>query len=470
VDLGGGRNRLGGSALAHAYEQVGDVSPDVADASLLTRAFDAVQQLIEERRVWAGHDRSDGGLVTALLEMAFAGNCGFEVDLPGDAADAIPLLFAEELGLLLEVAEADEALARAAFRCRDVACVPIGRTAAGPAVRIRVGGELVLADDVRDLRDVWEATAFELEKLQANPDCVAQEQAGLRARRMPDWHLRFTPALTAPAVLARSSKPKVAILREEGSNGDREMTSAFHAAGFETWDIAMTDLAAGRVDLDGFRGLVAVGGFSYADVLDAAKGWAGVIRFNAAIRDSFERFRNRPDTFSLGVCNGCQLFALLGWVPWPGIPDAAQPRFIHNESGRFESRFTSVRIDHSPAVMFRGMEGSTLGIRMAHGEGRARFPATSILAQVEQQGLAPLRFVDDGGASSEVYPFNANGSPHGIAGLCSPDGRHLAVMPPPERTFLPWHWAWRPNAWRSLEASPWLRMFQNAREWCERGS
>lgn len=470
VDLGGGRNRLGGSALAHAFGQIGDESPDLEDASLLARAFDAVQQLIERGRVTAGHDRSDGGLVTALLEMAFAGNCGFDVDLEGDAADALPLLFAEELGLLLEVDEADVAEAEEAFRGRDVACVPIGRTTAGPAVRIRIGGRTVLDDDVRDLRDVWEATAFALERLQANPGFVAQEQAGLRHRAAPPYRLSFPPAPTPPAVLARSSKPKVAILREEGSNGDREMTSAFHMAGFETWDVAMSDLAAGRVDLDGFRGLVAVGGFSYADVLDAAKGWAGVIRFNAAIRDSFERFRERPDTFSLGVCNGCQLFALLGWVPWTGIPDAVQPRFIHNASGRFESRFATVRIEKSPALMFRGMEDSTLGVWMAHGEGRARFPDPAVLEDVERRALAPLRFVDDGGAVSETYPFNPNGSPNGIAGLCSPDGRHLAVMPHPERTFLPWQWAWMPASWRTLEASPWLRMFQNAREWCDDGS
>jgi phosphoribosylformylglycinamidine synthase len=210
-----------------------------------------------------------------------------------------------------------------------------------------------------------------------------------------------------------------------------------------------------------------VGGFSYADVLDAAKGWAGVIRFNESIRDAFERFRARPDTFTLGVCNGCQLFALLGWVPWRGIADAAQPRFIQNESGRFESRFTTVRIEASPAVMLRGMEGSTLGIWMAHGEGRAWFPDPAILEAVERQALAPLRFVDDHGAVTEAYPFNANGSPRGIAGLCSPDGRHLAVMPHPERTFLPWQWAWMPDSWRDLEASPWLRLFQNAREWCD---
>ena len=468
IDLGGGRNRLGGSALAHVFGQIGDEAPDVDDASHLARAFDAVQQLLEERRVAAGHDRSDGGLVTTLLEMAFAGNCGIDIELPGDAADTVAILFAEELGLVLEVDDGDEAEAIDAFRSRGVACVPIGRTTADPAIRIRVGGETVLDDDVRDLRDLWEATAFRLERLQADPGCVAEEEAGLRHRTAPAYSLSFTPSRTPADRLARRGKPKVAILREEGSNGDREMSSAFHTAGFEVWDVAMSDLAAGRIDLDDFRGLAAVGGFSYADVMDAAKGWAGVIRFNDAIRASFDHFRARPDTFSLGVCNGCQLLALLGWVPWSGIADALQPRFIHNESGRFESRFPTVRVEESPAIMFRGMERSTLGVWVAHGEGRAYFPDPAMLDEVERRGLVPLRFADDAGNPSEAYPFAPNGSPRGIAGLCSPDGRHLAVMPHPERTFLPWQWAWKPRSWRDLEASPWLRMFQNAREWCER--
>jgi phosphoribosylformylglycinamidine synthase len=247
------------------------------------------------------------------------------------------------------------------------------------------------------------------------------------------------------------------------------MLSAFYSAGFESWDITMTDLLAGGVDLSGFRGLVFVGGFSYADVLDAAKGWAGVIRFNQGLWDQFQDFYNRPDTFSLGVCNGCQLHALLGWVPWQGIADGVQPRFIQNGSGRFESRFVTVQVQESPAIMLQGMAGATLGIWLQHGEGQAFFPDRKILDEVERTGLAPLRFVNDEGQITEEYPFNPNSSPQGIAALCSPDGRHLAMMPHPERTFLKWQWGYMPRELKErLAASPWLRMFQNAREWCSR--
>ncbi len=468
VDLGGGRHRLGGSALAQVYEQVGDRAPDVDDPALLGRAFDVVQHLLGERRILAGHDRSDGGLVTTLLEMAFAGNCGLDVNLAGGESDALAALFAEELGLVLEVDAADERRVLDAFRRAAVPCEPIGSVVPEPQIAIRVGGQEVLRADMRVLRDTWEATSFALDRLQANPDCVAEERTGLRTRTIPPYTVPFTPAPTAVALLEAAAKPLVAILREEGSNGDREMTSAFYAAGFEPWDVTMTDLRQGRVTLERFRGIAFVGGFSFADVLDSAKGWAGVIRFNQAVWRQFDAFHARPDTFSLGVCNGCQLMALLGWIPLPGIPDDRQPRFVQNASGRFESRFATVRIEESPALMFRGMAGATLGIWVAHGEGRAHFPDVAMLERVEREHLAPLRFVDDDGRVTEAYPFNPNGSPRGVTGLCSPDGRHLAVMPHPERTVLPWQWGWMPEAWRHrFAASPWLRMFQNARAWCE---
>jgi phosphoribosylformylglycinamidine synthase len=469
VDLGGGRHRLGGSSLAQVYGQVGHESPDVEDAALLKRAFSVVQDLIAEGVITAGHDRSDGGLVVTLLEMAFAGNCGIEVDFDADAAQAIPLLFSEELGLVLEVAGQDVTKALAAFESADVPCTSIGRTNAEKAVRIRCSGVPVLEDDVRDLRDLWESTSFEIDKLQADPGRVAEERNGLRHRTGPAYSVSFGVEPTPREILESTSKPRVAIVREEGSNGDREMTSAFFAAGFEPWDVVMSDLLAGRIELAEFRGVAFVGGFSYADVLDSAKGWAGVIRFNEALWRQFQDFYDRPDTFSLGVCNGCQLHALLGWVPWLGIADDLQPRFIQNGSGRFESRFATVRIQESPAVMLQGMEGSTLGIWVQHGEGRAYFPDDEILQKVKRENLAPIRFVDDEGSVTEAYPFNPNSSPDGITALCSPDGRHLAMMPHPERTFLKWNWGWMPrDLKRSLAASPWLKMFQNAREWCDR--
>lgn len=467
VDLGSGRNRLGGSALAQCFGQVGDETPDLEDPALLKRAFETVQRLIEAGIVSAGHDRSDGGLITTVLEMAFAGNCGLEINLP-PAAGTQPMatLFSEELGLAMEVDDHDVAATLGLFRQARVPCAVIGRTLAAPEISIAVGGVTVLEADMRQLRDTWEATSFQLERLQADPAHVKQEEQGLKERHEPPLNLSFTPLATAPAILKTPSKPTVAILREEGSNSDREMTSAFHMAGFECWDVTMSDLIHGRITLDGFRGLAAVGGFSYADVLDSAKGWAGSIRFNDDLRRQFDHFYRRPDTFSLGVCNGCQLLALLGWVPWRGLADTAQPRFIHNASGRFESRFATVTIEASPSIMLQGMEGSILGIWLQHGEGRALFPDNAILERVRAEGLAPVRYVDDSGCATGSYPFNPNGSPEGIAALCSPDGRHLAIMPHPERTFLPWQWAWMPRSWRPMEVSPWLKIFQNAREWC----
>jgi phosphoribosylformylglycinamidine synthase len=250
------------------------------------------------------------------------------------------------------------------------------------------------------------------------------------------------------------------------------MTSAFYQAGFSPWDVTMNDLIQRRVTLDRFRGLVSVGGFSYADVPESAKGWAAAIRFNEKLKKMFDDFYHRSDTFSLGVCNGCQLFALLGWVPWLGISDHQQPRFVQNVSGRFESRWATVKILESPAIMFKGMTDSTLGIWVAHGEGRLHFPDPTLMDEVINKKLVSVVFVDDEGRRdgkiSKSYPFNPNGSPFGITGLCTPDGRHLAMMPHPERSFLKWQWPWLPADMRDeVKESPWIQMFQNARAWCD---
>ena len=466
IDLGNGRNRLGGTALAQVYGQVGAESPDMDDPELLKRAFHAVQDLISKGLALSGHDRSDGGLATTLLEMAFAGNCGLDVRI--DGAAPIPILFSEELGLAIEYLPKDEKTILALLSKAKVPCLRIGNTTEAKRIRIKFGGGLVLNEDMRSLRSVWEETSHRLELLQANPVCVAEEKKNIHDRPGPSYKVTFRPEAATPAVMKKRKKPTVAVIREEGSNSDREMSSAFHQAGFDVWDATMTDFLDGKVELDDFRGVAFVGGFSYADVLDSAKGWAGVIRFNKNIYNRFRKFYERPDTFSLGVCNGCQLMALLGWVPWQGIEDRRQPRFVHNLSGRFESRFSTVRIFQSPSIMLKGMEGSTLGIWVAHGEGRAFFPGKDILRKVESLSLAPVRYVDDRGKTTMEYPFNPNGSANGIAALCSPDGRHLAIMPHPERTFLKWQWGWMPEEWKkSLKASPWLKLFQNAREWCE---
>jgi len=400
VDLCPGKARLGGSALSTVFGQLGDESPDLEDCALFKRAFDATQRLLDLRLIRAGHDRSDGGIVVTALEMAFAGNCGFELSVPpapspsaskGQESNehaAIRALFSEELGLLLEVADKDVDAVLAAYSTASVPCVAVGRTQAKRIVSVSVGGVLVLPEtDMPILRDAWEATSFALERLQCNPACVESERALLKTRPGPAYSLSFRPTPTEPALLSApaSSKFKVAVVRQEGSNGDREMISALYLAGFDPWDVNMNDLLAGQVDLQAFRGIVFVGGFSYADVNDSAKGWAGVIRFNAELRERLEAFRTRPDTFSLGICNGCQLLALLGWVPFPttqptaqggsgSVPEQEQPRLVHNESGRFESRWSTVLVQRSPSVLLKGMEGSSLGVWVAHGEGRCVHP------------------------------------------------------------------------------------------------
>ena len=467
IDLGNGRDRLGGSALAQVYNQVGVESPDVDDPGLLKRAFNAVQGLISKGLILSGHDRSDGGLATTLLEMAFSGNCGLDIAVGG--AGAIPCLFSEELGLVIEYLPKDETAITFRLRKAKVPFRILGRTTTGKRIRVRFNGRIVLDEEMRGLRETWEETSHRLERLQANPKCITEEKKNIHDRQGPSYRVTFSPKAAFPAVIRKRKNPAVAVIREEGSNSDREMSSAFYQAGFDVWDVTMTDFLGGKVDLNRFRGMAFVGGFSYADVLDSAKGWAGVIRFNRDIFEQFRRFYDRTDTFSLGVCNGCQLMALLGWIPWTGIEDRHQPRFIHNLSGRFESRFSTVRIFPSPSIMLAGMQGSTLGIWVAHGEGRAYFPRKEILRKVESLSLAPVRYVDDRREPTMKYPFNPNGSANGIAALCSTDGRHLAIMPHPERTFLKWQWAWMPEEWRkNLKASPWIKMFQNAREWCEK--
>ena len=466
LDLAPGKNRLGGSALAQAFGQIGDWSPDVNDPQLLKQVFQAVQDLIAEKLILAGHDRSDGGLATTVAEMTMSGNCGVKVTLD-EKEGTIPQLFSEELGLVFEYLRVDEDRICSMLRARAIPFRILGDTQIERQVVLQRGGEVVLDIATPTLLSWWEATSDEIEQLQMNP-IRAREQSGRHERPGPKYHLNFEPQPTPERVLLRENKPKVTILREEGSNGDREMASAFYAAGFEPWDLTMTDLLNGDVSLDRFRGLVFVGGFSYADVLDSAKGWAGIIRFNDRLREMFDAFYRRPDAFSLGVCNGCQLMALLGWVPWMGIPDTKQPRFIRNASDRFESRWPTIKIVESPAIMLRGMENSSFGIWVAHGEGRLYCPDLDILRAAREKNLAPVYFVDDEGAATEKYPFNPNGSSLGMAAFCSPDGRHLAIMPHPERAFLKWQWPWMPESWKSsLRASPWLRMFQNARAWCE---
>jgi phosphoribosylformylglycinamidine synthase len=469
IDLSYGEARLGGSALAQAYKQLGDTCPDVEDEILLREVFESVQDLVGTGLVASLHDRSDGGLVVTLIEMAIAGNFGATVKLGGEN-DVIPALFSEELGLVLEVKPEYLSEVRNHLDLHHIPNERIGTVGPeGGYLRIIHDGEEVLNRDLHELRARWEATSSQLEELQADPECARAEFDYLTdpVLRSPDWRLCFEPRATPPEIMEAEAKPVVAVLRQEGSNGDREMIAALMAAGFNVWDVTMSDLLAGRVHLRQFQGVVFPGGFSFGDVLDAGKGWAGVIRYNHRLVEQFEEFYARSDTFSLGVCNGAQLMLLLGWAPFKLLPDELLPRFVKNRSGRFESRFTTVQILPSPAMMFRGMVGSQLGVWVAHGEGRLVVPEMQIHYDILDQELAPLRFVDEHSWPTEAYPLNPNGSPEGITALCSPDGRHLAMMPHPERLSNQlWQWPYLPESWEDFEASPWLRMFQNAREWC----
>jgi phosphoribosylformylglycinamidine synthase len=481
IDLSKGKNRLGASALAHCYKQVGDDCPDVDDPEFLKNAFNAIQEMIDEELILSGHDRSDGGLITAILEMAFSGDCGMKIifdsllkkDMPFSEKDILPHLFSEELGLLVEYLPDKESRVCSILERYSVPFKIIAETLKEKRIKIDISinnsdAITIFDQDMKDLRALWEETSYQIDRLQANPDCVEEEKMAIYDRKGPEYKLSFEPEETPEIWIKRDTKPEVAIIREEGSNGDREMASAFYSAGFEPWDVMMTDILNGSINLDRFKGIAFVGGFSYADVLDSAKGWAGTIRLNKKLYEKFYKFYHRDDTFSLGVCNGCQLMALLGWVPWSEIEDIHQPRFIHNKSGRFESRFSTVKILKSPSIMLKGMEGSILGIWVAHGEGYAHFPEISLLEEVIKNELAPIRYVDDNGDITEKYPYNPNGSPLGITALCTPDGRHLAMMPHPERTFLKWQWPWMPESMKKLlKASPWLRLFQNARQWCD---
>jgi phosphoribosylformylglycinamidine synthase len=471
IEIAKHKARLGGSALAQGYGQVGNESPDVDDPEMLKRAFNAIQKLISENLILAGHDISDGGIITTFLEMAFAGNCGLRIRMDGPWSP-LERLFAEELGAVIECHVSD---VRKVFEILDSFRLPstlIGETTEEKKILVIYNLRKVLESSMCVLREWWEETSYHIERLQMNSQCADQERKNIFDRKGPRYSIPFKPKPTPAHLLEVKDKPEVAILREEGSNGDREMTSAFYQAGFSPWDITMTDLISGRTTLDRFRGLVAVGGFSYADVPESAKGWAAAIRFNGRLRKMFDDFYHRSDTFSLGVCNGCQLFALLGWVPWLGIPDHKQPRFVQNVSGRFESRWVTIKILESPAILFKGMADATLGIWVAHGEGRLHFPDPTVMDEVIIKKLVSVVFVDDEGRMdgkiSQSYPFNPNGAPFGITGLCTHDGRHLALMPHPERSFLKWQWPWMPGYLNDeLKASPWIQMFQNAREWCD---
>jgi phosphoribosylformylglycinamidine synthase len=461
IDVCGGRRRLGGSALAQVYGQLGNEAPDLDDPDLLAAFFEFIQRERRETRILAYHDVADGGLFAALAEMAFAARCGLDITLDGIPAPSLPALFAEELGAVIQVRAPDaDAMLRAA-RDAGLAASLIGTAITGDRIRIVRHGEVVLDESRIDLHRAWSATSHAMQMLRDNPDVVDQEYAALLDVADPGISPRLTfdpdDDVAAPYI-ARGARPRVAILREQGVNGQVEMAAAFDGAGFDAYDIHMTDLAAGRRSLAEFRGFVACGGFSYGDVLGAGEGWAKSILFNPRVCDGFAEFFARPDIFALGVCNGCQMMSALREM----IPGAAHwPRFVRNQSEQFEGRFVMVEVTASASLFFAGMAGSRLPVATAHGEGYAEFRDVAALAAV--QPLVALRFVDTRGQATEGYPHNVNGSPQGITGLTNEDGRFTILMPHPERVHRTLQMSWHPDEWG--DASPWMRMFRNARTW-----
>jgi phosphoribosylformylglycinamidine synthase len=469
VDLGGGRNRLGGSCLAQVYGRIGHDAPDCDEPRRLRGFVEAMVRLRRAGLLLAYHDRSDGGLLATLAEMAFAGRCGFEVRLSSAGREAaIAELFAEELGAVLQVetARIDEVRAVLAAAGLGPLVHDLGTVEAMDRILVGDAGGTVLLDVPRtELRAAWSETSYRLQSLRDNPACAREEHERAVDAQDPGLfaHLTYDPAedVAAPYVL-RGARPEVAILREQGVNSQLEMAAVFDRAGFKPADVHMTDLIAGRATLGGFKGLVACGGFSYGDVLGAGEGWAKSILFNPMLREQFGAFFARPDSFSLGVCNGCQMMSALQ----PLIPGAAHwPRFVRNRSEQFEGRVCLVEVLPTPSVFFRGMEGSVLPIAVAHGEGRAEFADAEAERACAGGGLVSLRWVDNHGRPATTYPANPNGSPAGITGLTTTDGRVTILMPHPERVFRTVQNSWHPWDW--AEDGGWTRMFRNARVWVD---
>jgi phosphoribosylformylglycinamidine synthase len=481
IDLGAGRNRMGGSALAQVYSQTGGAAPDVDDAAALKTFFEMVQRLNSDGLLLAYHDRSDGGLLAALCEMAFASHIGLDILLDRLEGDVISALFNEELGAVIQVRRSDLLSVMTQFRAAGLDVHRVAIPAAHGRITITRNGATLFDENATALQRLWSATTYQMQKLRDNPDCAQQEYDRILDVDDPGLHAHLTydvsedifparpepvegqdsavhPSTSSGRTAALLARPRIAILREQGVNGHVEMAAAFDRAGFAAVDVHMSDIIAGRVALSGFRGVAACGGFSYGDVLGAGEGWAKSILFNPRARDEFEAFFRRSDTFALGVCNGCQMMSNLHEI----IPGAGNwAHFARNLSEQFEARFVMVEVPQSPSILFEGMAGSRMPIVVAHGEGYADFNGAEKL--LAAQPLVALRYVDNSGRPTETYPLNPNGSPQGITGLTTPDGRFTIMMPHPERVFRAVQNSWHPREWK--ESGAWLRLFQNARKW-----
>ncbi|MFZ0565459.1 MAG: phosphoribosylformylglycinamidine synthase [Chlamydiales bacterium] len=453
IDLGEGKNRLGGSCVAQVFNQIGDHPPDIDHPEVLKYYFQAIQELLEKKLLLAYHDRSDGGLFVTALEMAFAGHTGITLDLTCLGEDTFSILFNEELGALIQIRKEDrrEVLQILKKHAIESICHTIGHLTDDFQICVRSKGKKVLENAWSFYRDLWGQTTFQIQSIRDNPVTALEEHTQKLDTNDVGLHSRLTFSLES-SLPDGNHRPKVAILREQGTNGYLEMAAAFDRVGFTSVDIHMNDILSGKIDLEDFQGLVASGGFSYGDVLGAGVGWAHSILHNKRSRQIFERFFHREDTFALGVCNGCQMFSLLKDL----IPGAEHwPRFLPNRSGSFEARVCMVEITPSPSIFFQGMVGSRIPIVVAHGEGR-----------VEEANLSThvvLRYIDNYGNPTEKYPANPNGSTQGVTGFTTSDGRVTIMMPHPERVFRSIQHSWHPEDW--AEDSPWLQVFRNAYVW-----
>lgn len=462
IDLGAGKNRLGGSALGQVYSELGDIAPDVDDPQLVKAFFESIQALRAEGRLLAYHDRSDGGLFATLCEMAFAARCGLEIRVDGLGDNAVTALFNEELGAVIQVREADTGEVLEQLRKQGLSAQLIGAPNSSQRISFSRGGRVVFADNRAVLQRHWSQTSHRLQTLRDEPGCARQEYDNISDAKDPGLSatLSFDVNEDVAAPYLNLARPRVAILREQGVNGQVEMAWAFHRSGFETVDVHMQDILSGRSNLDDFAGLVACGGFSYGDVLGAGRGWANSVLLHNAARDSFEAFFARTDRFALGVCNGCQMMSGLQEII-PGTDD--WPAFHRNRSEQFEARFCMVEVQDSSSIMLDGMRGSRLPIAVAHGEGRAEFGDADAVRRLESGHQISMRYVDHYGQTTQHYPQNPNGSTSGITGLCNADGRITIMMPHPERVVRTVTNSWHPADWG--EDAPWLRLFANARKW-----
>ena len=470
IDLGRGQNRMGASILAQVYSQLGRQAPDVDDAEDLKAFFAVIQGLNADGHLLAYHDRSDGGLLVSALEMAFAGHCGLNLQLDGLAEsreELAAILFNEELGALIQVRQDATPDVLAQFSAAGLGdCVAvIGQPVNNGDVAIKFNDQPVFTGQRRLLQRQWAETSHRIQRLRDNVDCADQEFDALLEEDNPGLSVKLgfdvNDNIAAPYI-KKGVRPQVAVLREQGVNGQVEMAAAFDRAGFAALDVHMSDILAGRVDLNDFKGLVACGGFSYGDVLGAGEGWAKSALFNTRARDAFQGFFERKDSFTLGVCNGCQMLSNLHEL----IPGSEfWPHFVRNRSEQFEARVAMVQVQESASIFLRGMAGSRMPIAIAHGEGHAEFESEEALLEADLSGTVALRFVDNHGKVTESYPANPNGSPRGITGLTSRDGRVTIMMPHPERVFRAVQNSWHPDDWQ--EDGGWLRMFRNARVWVD---